>query len=371
MKTATELYSRLESKFLSLYSKITDWNVGADIRSLLESAAVLFQEVWFRLDGMYADLFLTTARGDALRWRGQELGVDDKEVQAAACPSQQFTGAAGTVVPKNTLVTTNPDVDPMVEFTTDQAATIPTGATVITAAITCRETGLAGNVPAGRIAFLPQSVAGISATINLEAATGGQPEEDDESYRQRSILRPYESAAGAIEDYFRSAALRVRGVAEARLKEGGRGPGSVVLYVWSKDSTGKLVPGSATLVATVQSYLADPLRRPLCTQVYVEQPAGAIVDVSILLRPLSGYTFASTSTLVAAAVRAFFADLAPGEDLVLFQLSAACSLVAGIEDLRIVDPAANVTADPTEVLLLGRLSIQEFDATRGQQGQAW
>jgi uncharacterized phage protein gp47/JayE len=183
------------------------------------------------------------------------------------------------------------------------------------------------------------------------------------------MLRPYESAAGAIEDYFVSQALRVRGVAEARLKEGGRGPGSVVLYVWSKDSTGKLVPGSATLVATVQSWLDDPLRRPLCTRLYVEQPSGAIIDVSILLRPLSGYTFASTSTSVAAAVRAFFAALAPGDDLVLFHLLAACSAVSGLEDLRITVPIANVSADATEVLLLGRLDIQLFDATRGYYGQ--
>lgn len=371
MKTASELYSRLEAKFLSLYARITDWNVGADIKSLLESAAVLFQEVWFRLDGMYADLFLSTARDPALRWRGLELGVEDKEIQAAVCPSQQFTGTAGTTVPAGTLVTTDPAVDPMVEFVTDAAYVIPTGATTVSGAITCRETGVAGNVPAGRIAFLPQSVAGISATVNLEAATGGQPEEDEESYRQRAMLAPYESAAGAIEDYFRSVALRVRGVAEARLQEGGRGPGSVVLYVWSKDSTGKLVPGSATLIATVQAYLADPLRRPLCTRVYVEQPAGAVVDVSILIRPLSGYTFAVTSALVAATVRTFFAALGPGDGLVLFQLLAACSDVDGLDDLRIVTPSANVTADATETLLLGRLDVQLFDATRGYYGEAW
>jgi len=371
LKTATELYSRLESKFLSLYAKVTDWNIGADIRSLLESAAVLFQEVWFRLDGMYADLFLSTARDPALRWRGLELGVDDKEIQAATCTLQQFTGSAGSTVPAGTLVTTDPAVDPKVEFTTDVAAIIPAGATTVTVAITCRETGVAGNVPAGRIAFLPQSVAGITATINLAAATGGQPAEDEESYRQRAMLAPYESAAGSIEAYFRSVALRVRGVAEARLQEGGRGPGSVVLYVWSKDSTGKLVPGSATLISAVQAYLDDPLRRPLCTRLYVEQPEGAVVDVSILLRPATGYTFAAGRTAVAALARTFFAALGPGDGLVLFQLATACSVAAGIDDLRIVTPSANVTAEATETLLLGRLDIQLFDATRGQYGQAW
>jgi len=371
VKTAAELYSRLESKFLSLYARITDWNIGADIKSLLESAAVLFQEVWFRLDGMYADLFLSTARDPALRWRGLELGVDDKEIEAATCPSQQFTGTPGSPIPAGTLVTTDPAVDPKVEFTTDEAATIPTGATTVLAAITCRETGVAGNVPAGRIAFLPQSVPGITATVNLEAATGGQPEEDEESYRQRAMLAPYESAAGAIEDYFRSVALRVRGVAEARLKEGGRGPGSVVLYVWSRDSTGKLVPGSATLIGTVQAYIEDPLRRPLCTRIYVEQPEGAVVDVSILLRPLTGYTFSAVRTAVAAAVQTFFAGLAPGEDLILFQLLAACSSIAGLEDLRVVTPSANVVADAAEVLLLGRLDVQPFDVARGYYGIQW
>ncbi|GAH48035.1 unnamed protein product, partial [marine sediment metagenome] len=166
---------------------------------------------------------------------------------------------------------------------------------------------------------------------------------------------------------FRSWALEVEGVAEAQAIACWLGPGTVKVYIWSKDETEKLIPGSSDLIEDVQEYIDE--RKPICTSVTVAQPTGVLSDVFVHLTAAPGYVFATVSENVRNTIISFFNNLDVGEDLILSQLLAAIMAIAGVQDAKIGNPKNNVECSATETIMLGRCSVVSDEGV--QQHVVW
>jgi uncharacterized phage protein gp47/JayE len=257
------------------------------------------------------------------------------------------------VIPVGTICSTDPAVEPVVEFLTTEEKTV-IGGSYADIPVEAKNAGEEGNVEAGKVIYLPQEIPNITIT-NPNPIAGGTEEEDDDTLRKRIVLRWYGVAYGGCEESFRSMALEVTGVAEAQAVACYAGPGTVKILIWSRNETGSLVPASDTLVETVQDYLDE--YKPICTKVLVAQPTGVLQDVFIYLDVESGYTFAVISENVKAAVMAFFDDLDVGDDLIVAKLLAACMAVTGVKDIKIGKPKDNVSCTALEKIMLGRVAI--------------
>uniref|UniRef100_A0A7C6EBI1 Uncharacterized protein n=1 Tax=candidate division WOR-3 bacterium TaxID=2052148 RepID=A0A7C6EBI1_UNCW3 len=358
MKYVDEIYQTIRDKFLILNQSVTNFNIGSRIRSLFEAIALAIEELWFRLDAMYQGLFAATAKDEDLDWRGLELGLTRKPAQKST-GYVRFYGDEDTIIPLGTICSTNPNIEPVIEFLTTEPKTIPTIG-YIDIPVESKEIGKKTNVEKEKVIYLPESIPGVTEIKNIAAITGGEDIEDDESFRKRIVLRWYQSCAGGTEEFFRSIVLQVQGVVEVRVVACGRGPGTVVIYPWSKDAEGKLIPASDSLIADIEEYLED--KRPLCIQVYIQQPPGILQDVFLYLKVKDGYTFSTVADLVRGAIAAYFTTLLPGEALLIARLYDVVMDVEGVYDIKVEIPKTNIIPALTETIILGRCQIQPFEA---------
>jgi uncharacterized phage protein gp47/JayE len=367
MKFAQYWYELIRDKFLSLCQSITNFNPGSRIRSIFEAAGLALEELSFRLDAMYQGLFASTAKFDDLDWRGLELGVTRKPAKKSN-GYVRFYGDADTKIPEGTIVSTNPDIEPVIEFISLETKTIIED--YIDVAVEAKETGRQGNVEAEKANYLPESISGIGEAKNISAIAGGEDIEDDESYRKRIVLRWYELSSGGTEEFYRSKTLGIEGISDARVKSCAYGPGTVLIYAWSKDTSGKLIPVSDSKLEEIKDYWDE--HRPLCIKIYSEKPTGIIADLFLFVKPATGYVFTTISDLVAGVITNHFNALVPGQGLILNKLIAEIMVIEGIDDLKLEIPKTNLYPAATETLILGRVQIQPFlTPTMPETGVVW
>ena len=353
MKYASDICQVQINKFLQLNQTITNFNIGSRIRSLFDSVGLGIEELWFRIDTMFQGLFAATAHNADLDLRAMELGVSRRAAKKAT-GYVTFKGTQSTEIPEGTVCSTDPDIEPIVEYLTTEAKTIP-AAGEIEVPIEAKEAGEQGNVEAQKVVYLPQSIAGIDRIENLYPITGGANQEDDESLRKRIVLRWYALSYGGCEDSFRAWALEVEGVAEAHAVACPLGPGTVKIFIWSKNEAGNLIPGSGDLIDDVQNFIDE--RKPICTSVIIAQPTGILVDVFIMMEVSSGYVFSTVSENVRNAIITFFNALGVGDDLIVAQLFAAIMAVEGVKDAKIGTPKDNIDCELLDTIMLGRCGV--------------
>ena len=288
------------------------------------------------------------------------------------------TTDAACTIPKDWVIGTDPAVDPRVEVITIEAVTA-TAAGIHLVRAQSTAAGANQNVPIGRLEFPNSTPAHVVSTTNPQAFDKGRDIETDDQFRLRFGLRWYQLAQGDTQDRIRSLVLdNVDDVAECRVVScrsiGPIGPispispGSIAVMVWSRDSTGDLIPASAETVALAQEYL-DTLQVP-CRSITVSAPTGPILDILAWLKVATGYVWATVADVVDDCIRAYFTDLATaGTPFILFELYARVGALAGVEDFKLEQPKANIYPDSTEALMLGQIRIQEFDSRRSFYAQ--
>jgi len=363
MKTAEQIYGKIRDAFIGLNSTITNFNVGSRIRSLFEAVALAIEELWFYADRVYRSLFVVTATGEDLDLRAQELGLQRYSAQKAT-GIVKFTGEDGTSIPAGTTVSTDPSVDPVVEFITLEDAVISGGVAFVK--VEAKEAGLTGNVEAGKITYLPKPIEGVSSVTNPSPTSGGLDEEDDESLRKRCVLRWYSLSYGATENALRSWALEVPGVAEAKVVSAWQGPGTAKVLVWSKNTEGKLVPATDDIIEAVQAIMDE--RRPVTTQITVAKPEGTLVNVVIEIACKEYYNYADVAEGVKSAVKQYFDSLNPGEDVLIAKLIAVAMAVEGVENVKVDSPAHDISVSEDETAILGKCVVYRLTLTRYRGG---
>ena len=220
--------------------------------------------------------------------------------------------------------------------------------------IVASEAGEQGNcdTTAGQ---LMAASAGISSDVML-SATGGTDAENDASLLSRLLERIRRPPAGGNRHDYKNWALSVDGVSSAYVYPLRRGLGTVDVAITSANQ----LPSAETLAA-VQNYI-DAVRPVTAKNVRVLAPDITRVDVRVRVK-LAGADWAAAEREIGAALAAYFDGLIPADDVVVSQLEAVVSNVAGVVDRVLLAPRENLLADTVhkiEWFKLGSLNMERM-----------
>lgn len=302
------------------------------------------------------------SRAPALDYLAELVGVVRLASAPAVC-TLEFTlvdGHTGVVIPENTRVASG---DGQVYFATAETITVPAGELTAQVEAFAEPPGTAGNgYAAGEIKTILDPLPYLLTAANVATTTGGADTETDDQLRERIRLAPgsFSTAGsrGAYVFHTKTASTLIIDVAVTQPT-----PGTVEVF--------PLVAGgvvtSPSILALVVAALNDEKVRPLTDTVIVTAPT--IVEYAIELE-LVIYTGADAVTTLAdatAAVEAYKDAKAGrlGQDVTSDQLIAAALLPGRVYGVTVVEPAADLIVDPTEVAVCTGVTVTITSTTDG------
>lgn len=292
-------------------------------------------------------IFPDTADTDYLERHAALRGITRRAATRAG-GTATLAGTAGAVLPAGAQMKLGNRF-----YTTTADATID-GSLSARVPIVATEAGEQGNcdTTAGQ---LMAASAGISSDVVL-SATGGTDAENDASLLSRLLERIRRPPAGGNRHDYKNWALSVDGVSSAYVYPLRRGLGTVDVAITSANQ----LPSAETLAA-VQNYI-DAVRPVTAKNVRVLAPEITRVDVHVQIK-LSGADWAAAQRDIQAALVAHFDALTPADDVVVSQLEAVISNVAGVVDRVLLAPRENLHADTVskiEWFKLGSLNVERL-----------
>lgn len=150
-------------------------------------------------------------------------------------------------------------------------------------------------------------------------------------------------------------AMGHEGVAAARAVGRARGIGTVDVYI----ATAAGLP-NGTLLAAVQADLQE--RREIAVDVQVKAPAAVEMDVSAELAVREGTDFSAVKAAAEQALASFFSGRRLGGPVLLAELGDLLYHVEGVENYRLLAPAADLAAEDGTLPMLGRVTVTEMEA---------
>lgn len=192
--------------------------------------------------------------------------------------------------------------------------------------------------------------AGVSRCYNPDPFSGGAEPEEDAALRER-VLDSYMSLPnGSNSAYYEAAALNTEGVGAVCVLPRERGRGTVDLVV-----SGVSGLPSEALVQTLRERFEQ--EREICVDVAVSAPAVLAVDLSISLTVQEGELFETVENRVREALSQYFDGRLLGRNLLLARLGYVILGVPGVENYKLLLPAADVAVGKRTLPVLGNISI--------------
>jgi uncharacterized phage protein gp47/JayE len=200
----------------------------------------------------------------------------------------------------------------------------------------------------------PQSGVNSEAEIDADGVIGGAAVETDDQLRERLLARVQEPPqGGTLHDYV-AWAKAVPGVTRAWAYGNLLGPGTVGL-TFVNDGATDIIP-SNVLVNQVQSYLEDPIRKPITADIIVYAPVPQTVDVTI--GGLSPDTDKIREAVTAELAALWARETYPGGTLLISHVREVISQAAGENDHTLISPTENIVPNNlTAILILGEVNF--------------
>ena len=349
LQSFTTLVQNMCASAQGACSDLVDVSVGSVTRALLEaSASVALWLQYLVLQVLTMTRLATSAGEDVDSWVG-DFGLARLPGTAAVgsvtltCLAPQSQSA---VVPVGCVVRTSDGTER------------PAGTGSITVPIQALTVGTAGNVQAGTINLLGQSVAGIDTVTNALPLVSGVNEEPDASLRARFVsyintraratLAAVENAVDGVQQGLTATVLEnVDASGNSRL-----GTFTVV----ADDGSGSPAPALLTRIAA-----AVDLVRPVGSVFAVLGPTLIIANVSMTLTIAAGASAAAVQQNVVSAVTSLVESLGVGEALPYTRLASAAyqadQNVLNVQGLTLNGGTVDVGGAATEVVRAGTVTV--------------
>lgn len=349
--------------------KITDYNVGSVVRTLLEAVAI-------EMDQLYQEMFHGLKEAIPV---ATYTSFDFELLAAAAAKGRlTFFASAGNtedvLIPAGTMAR-NPTTG--VIYQTTQDVIIEVGETVATAPAVATVPAANTNCDAGTVVDMVTPIQGVSGISNLVPFTGGSDVESDESRKLRfqafistlnrgtnSALR-YGASTAAVTD--------VNGLVTERVVHVGiiepyevdpvlNAPGFVELYV--HNGVGLTSPA---LVAEVQKVIdgyydafGEPIPGWKAAGVTVDCMAASEVAVAVtgVITALPGYQVIDLLAAADQVVASYILDLGIGKAVVAAEIVERVMGIAGIYNFVLSAPSTDLVAiSGSEKAMPGTITI--------------
>lgn len=341
--------------------------VGSDTNNLVASASAMADECIGQLASVRADLYVGTARGDAL-----DRLITDRYpdlIRRQAAPSygyETFTFSPAVVsafsIPDATVFSTADGV----QFISVGTTAVAIGATTARVPIRSILAGSSQKAQTGKINSLISVIAGAPATgttvSNLSATFGGEDKETDGDYAVRYKLH-YLAARRATVGAIEQAVLAIPGIVKATVFENldslGRPIGYVQVVV--ADSYTEQFVTASTVPATYATQLANltiQIDRVLLewraagVGVVVKFAAVVLQSVRLVLTYSAGADAESVNAVVLSRVVQHINNLVPGGTLLLEDLRQIMRTTSGVyyTGNEIITPTGDIVPLPGQVL---------------------
>ena len=199
-----EIINKYISANLDGMTKITDFSIGSEAYHLADVMASFILEHREMIDTNYRMSMIHTAEGEFLDNFGDMAGVH----RIASSPSVgevTFT-RLGTDISQSIVIAdgTQVSTEDAISFIVDndgEDLVLESGVNTITANVICEQEGAYTNVLANTIVLVMGDIGSLVSVANKSAMTGGTDIEEDDDYRARILLRPYEVPAGSLKWY--------------------------------------------------------------------------------------------------------------------------------------------------------------------------
>lgn len=196
---------------------------------------------------------------------------------------------------------------------------------------------------------------GVSGVLNPKAFTGGSGAETDEELRARVLDSFIRLPNGANAAFYELRALSHAGVEAAVVIPRMNGIGTVGVVIAAPEG----VPSEA-LLQEVQDDL-DAVRE-IAVDVTVLAPEVQVVGVTAQLLPKTGVSFETAKAAAEKAVGALFTGALLGRSLYRAAISSAIFETGTVQNVKLLQPAADIPGTERTLCRLGELTITEAEA---------
>ncbi len=370
LQNFTTLVQNMSASAQGACAELTDITVGSVTRALLEASASVALWLQFLILQTLSMTRLATSTGsDVDSWVG-DFGLSRLPAVAAtgsvtltalSPQSQSAVVNIGAVVKTSDGLLSfavTEDVTNTAWSASTQAYVRPAGTVSISVPVQAMAAGSSGNVQAGTINLLGQSIVGIDTVTNLLPLTSGLDGESDASLRSRFVLY-INTRSRATADAIVYAALSVQQGLSATVLEntdaaGDPRPGTLTVVV--DDGSG--APPAALLAAVATA--VDPVR-PVGAIVAVVGPALLSVDIALTLTLAAGANFASVQQNVVTALTKYVDGLTVGEVMAFARLAyvvfQADGNVANVSQLTANGSTADIGGGAAQVVRAQTITV--------------
>ena len=217
-----EIINQYISANMDGLTKITDFTIGSEAYHLADVIASFLLEHREMIDTNYRMSMIHTCEGEFLDNFGDMAGVH-RYGSSPSTGTVKFTRLSTDttdpiIIPDGAQVAT----DDAISFIVDNEGedlVLESGATDITANVICEQDGAYTNVLPNTITLVMGNLGSLVSVTNEETMTGGADIEDDEEYRARILLSPYEVPAGTLA-WYENVALSLDSIHDVRVEKG-------------------------------------------------------------------------------------------------------------------------------------------------------
>ena len=199
-----EIINKYISANLDGMTKITDFTIGSEAYHLADVMASFILEHREMIDTNYRMSMIHTAEGEFLDNFGDMAGVH-RIASSGSVGTVTFT-RLGTDISQSIVIAdgTQVSTEDAISFIVDndgEDLVLESGVNTITANVICEQEGAYTNVLANTIVLVMGDLGSLVSVANESAMTGGTDIEEDDDYRARILLSPYEVPAGSLKWY--------------------------------------------------------------------------------------------------------------------------------------------------------------------------
>ena len=323
-------------------SKVTDFNIGSVLRTILEAVAAIAEEVWYKLQFFVSLFFLDTSQGEWVDRRLNDLGMERKLGATAygsitvgrnsPSPISIFI-SAGTIFQNETGE---------LQYATQADVILNIGSHSVDVDVEAADTGTAYNLPTDTV--LKQSGIAISGIewAKIKLMGGGEDIESDEDYKNR-VPEYFDSLSRGTAPAIRYAAASVSGVVSVTLKENVPSKGWFTVYI--DDGSGI---ANETLLMTVRAVLED--YRGFTIQYVVDTAKLTEFTTTMQVITKADTNSDSVKKAVKTAIINYVNALTMATPVYLADLFFLARGVEGVENVRIVAPLGDVIPETDQLL---------------------
>ena len=351
-------------------TKVSDFNEGSEIRTLMESFAVDLYTLIEEQDDVARVCFVETADGEWLDKHGANpLMQLPRELGEPAHGYVNFTIPSATtsdvVIPIGTVVVSTEN---SLQYATLSDAIISVGETSTTVAIECLTVGADGNVSSNTITVIDDDTITVDNSVSVnndDACTGGIDYEEDDEYRERLLAYKQKDDFGSI-GYYENLCEIIDGVHDVLLVD-------ATGYTKKVLVNGDTKPTPNTVLAAVLEAVTDVNNIVLTHTFTVDKPTYITKNLTVNLNVSVEIDEDDINELLSAifdggeAIQGpIFDGLLIGETLTKNTLYESFDIIEAVESVQILingTEISDLTVNDDEVLKLGTVTINQTVVT--------